>query len=92
MVYNLVELNTAFEDKPSIDIWKLYKDDHGVQWITPEGTTRLLSKRFPTIQAEDVMAAVARLEADSGQSFTKDVVRVPIAFTGTGSLTSNKWE
>lgn len=81
-LFNVRDVEALYQDKPEVNPWKLYVDQNGQKWITPEGCTRLLSKRFPYLQASQVSDLVRTLETDSKVEFEKSVGRVRLNFRG----------
>lgn len=79
-LFNVHDVRALHKDKPEVNPWRLYIDEQGEQWITPEGCTRLLSKRFPGLQPEEVSDAVRQLEAETDRLFEKSVGRVRLLF------------
>ncbi len=79
-LFNPHDVHRLHNDKPEVNPWKLHVDDHGQKWITPEGCVKLLSKRFPGMQPQQISDAIRTLEADSDQAFEKSVGRVRLAF------------
>ncbi len=76
-VNDVLELHTS---APEINPWKLFKDTEGTDWISPEGCTVLLSKRFPHISAADISDVIRMIEAEQDQKFEKQVARFRVNF------------
>lgn len=73
-VFNLHDIDQLHSDKPLLNPWKLYVDpESGTKWISPEGCTKLLMKKYPSLRASDILDAIRKLESKTGQPFTRSV-------------------
>ncbi len=81
-LFNISDVLALHKDAPEINPWRLYKDTTGTDWISPEGCTVLLSKRFPNIASEEISDVLRMIEEEQGQKFEKQVARFRINFNG----------
>jgi len=86
-LFNISDVLSLQQEGPLINPWKLYIDESGDKWITPQSCTTLLSKRFPHLQADDVITIINAYEAEMQTTVTKQTGRFVINFDPT---TKNK--
>lgn len=79
-LFNVHDVMELHKDKPEINPWKLFIDEDKEQWITSEGCTVMLSKKFPNLHPEEVSDAIRQIEAESGIPFDKKIGRVRLFF------------
>ena len=77
-LFNILDIEKMHADAPLVNPWRLYVDPEGTKWITPEGCTKMFSKTFPHIMAEDIMDAIKEAEAFNEQSVARTIGRVPL--------------
>lgn len=80
VLYNVEDVKKLHQDKPVINPWKLFIDESGDRWITPEGCVRLVSKKLPNISSEDIEYMINEIETASGLEFQKNVARVQVSY------------
>ena len=81
-LFNIRDVEALHRDAPEINPSKLYVDpSDGQNWITAEGCTTLLSKRFPSLSADEVSDTLRTIETQTETKFAKKVARVPIFYT-----------
>lgn len=79
-LFSIEDVVKLHNDKPEINPWRLYVDESGEQWITPEGCTKLLSQRFPRLESETVVEVINRLESNDQEKFKKEIGRIRLNF------------
>lgn len=86
-IFNMHDIQKLVDDqsRPIINIMKLYIDADGERWITPEGCTQFLSKRFPHLRPETIVDNVRKYEEYSGHKIDKSIARVQISFSEDNS-------
>ncbi len=79
-LFNVQDVLNIHKEAPVVNPWKLYIDDDGFQWITPEGITTLLSKKYPNLMPDQVSDSIRYFETATESALTKKVGRVKYHF------------
>ena len=86
-VFNLHDIEQLHQECAVINPWKLYVDPtDSIRWISPEGCTMLIAKKFPHMRSDHILDAIRELEVASEKKFDRSVARVNVL---NGPITRN---